>query len=295
MSSARVSIGMPVYNASAYLRTALESVLAQTFADFELIVADNASTDDSASICEQYAQRDSRIRFYRNPVNIGANGNFTYTLSLARYPYFAWISSNDYIAPTYLEKTVAVLDARPDVVLCCPRPRYFAGQPDRFSEVDDPMNIEMDSPLERFKALLRHITINNAMHGLIRTEALRATMPLESYYSSDNVMVAQLSLAGKFVQVPEPLFYRRFESAAATEMMTSEELRHFYQPGRRSPMRFQAWRLHSGFWSLLWKAQVATSQRMALGVYLARMLYWDSPKLLRDVGEAIGLVSPASR
>ncbi|GMV31413.1 MAG: glycosyl transferase [Rhodanobacteraceae bacterium] len=295
MSATRVSIGMPVYNAAAYLRTALDAVLAQTFSDFELIVADNASTDDSASICAEYARRDSRIRFYRNPVNIGANGNFTYTLKLAQCPYFMWTSSNDYIAPTYIEKAVAVLDARPDIVLCCARPRYFAGEPGSFQEVDDPMTIDLESPIERFKTLLARITINNAMHGLIRTEALRATMPLRSYYSSDNVMVAQLALAGRFFQLAEPLFYRRFEQAAATELMTPEQLRNFYVPGRKAPMRFQVWMLHAEFWSLLVRARLSPKERLALAAHLAKMLYWDGPKLIRDVGEAIGVISPAPR
>jgi|LNFM01.1.fsa_nt_gb glycosyltransferase involved in cell wall biosynthesis len=295
MNIQRVSIGMPVYNASAYLRTALDAVLAQTFADFELIIADNASSDESASICEEYARRDPRIRLYRNAVNIGANGNFTYTLSLARHPYFMWTSSNDYIEPTYIEKAVAVLDARPDVVLCCSVPRYFAGDPTHFRDVADPMDIQMESPIERFSALLDRITINNAMHGLIRTDALRATMPLESYYSSDNVMVAQLSLAGKFVQIPEPLFYRRFEQAAATELMTTEELRHFYMPGRRSPLRFQVWRLQAGLWALLARAHLRLTDRLRLGLRLIRYTYWDGPKLVRDILEALRLAAPASR
>ena len=295
MSHKRVSIGMPVYNAAAYVRTAIEGVLAQTFGEFELVIADNASTDESASICAEYAERDSRIRFLRNPVNIGANGNFTYTLEQARHPYFMWTSSNDYVAPSFLEKAVAVLDARPDVVLCCAQPRYFAGDPTNFQEVDDPMTIEMESPIERFHALLDRITINNAMHGLIRTEALRATMPLESYYSSDNVMVAQLALAGKFMQLPEPLFYRRFEQAAATELMTAEQLRQFYAPGRRAPMRFQVWKLHAGYWTVLARAALTVGDRLRLAAYLVRMLYWDGPKLARDLGEAMRVLAPASR
>lgn len=291
----RVSIGMPVYNAAPYLRTALDGVLTQTFRDFELIIADNASTDESAAICADYAARDARIRFYRNPVNIGANGNFTYTLQLARCPYFMWTSSNDYIAPSYLEKAVAVLDSRPDVVLCCARPRYFAGDPGHFREVEDPMTIDAESPIERFKTLLARIKINNAMHGLIRTEALRATMPLRSYYSSDNVMVAQLALAGKFFQLGEPLFYRRFEQAAATELMTREQLRDFYVPGRTAPLRFQVWMLHAGFWSLLAKAKLSARERLALAGHLAKMTYWAGPKLIRDLGEAIGVLAPAPR
>jgi hypothetical protein len=76
-------------------------------------------------------------------------------------------------------------------------------------------------------------------------------------------MVAQLSLAGKFVQIPEPLFYRRFEQAAATELMTTEELRHFYMPGRRSPLRFQVWRLQAGLWALLARAHLGLDGPLA--------------------------------
>lgn len=290
----RVSIGMPVYNAAPFLRTALDGVLGQTWGEFELVVVDNASTDESPDICADYARRDCRIRFHRNPVNIGANGNFMRVLQLAQQPYFMWASANDYFAPTFLEKAVPVLDARSDVVLCCARPRYFAGSPAHYREVDDPMNIDTESPIERFKALLERITINNAMHGLIRADALRVTMPIGNYYSSDNVMMAELALAGKFLQLPEPLFYRRFEQGATTEMMTPEELRHFYVPGSGKAMDFQVWKLHAGFWSILSRAPLSFRDRTRLAVALARMLYWDGPKLLRDLGEALRVLSPGT-
>lgn len=290
----RVSIGMPVYNAAPFLRTALDGVLGQTWGEFELVVVDNASTDESPDICADYARRDCRIRFHRNPVNIGANGNFMRVLQLAQQPYFMWASANDYFAPTFLEKAVPVLDARSDVVLCCARPRYFAGSPAHYREVDDPMNIDTESPIERFKALLERITINNAMHGLIRADALRVTMPIGNYYSSDNVMMAELALAGKFLQLPEPLFYRRFEQGATTEMMTPEELRHFYVPGSGKAMDFQVWKLHAGFWSILSRAPLSFRDRTRLAVALARMLYWDGPKLLRDLGEGLRVVSPGT-
>ena len=67
----KVSIGLPVYNGADYLRTALESIVGQTFADIEITISDNASTDDTQRICEEFADRDSRIRYSRNRVNEG--------------------------------------------------------------------------------------------------------------------------------------------------------------------------------------------------------------------------------
>ena len=72
----RVSVGMPVYNSEAYLREAVDSILSQSFADFELIISDNASTDSTEEICRAYASQDRRVRYLRSSVNIGANGNY---------------------------------------------------------------------------------------------------------------------------------------------------------------------------------------------------------------------------
>jgi glycosyltransferase involved in cell wall biosynthesis len=79
----KISIGLPVRNGEEYLEESIDSILAQTFTDFELIISDNASTDRTEAICRAYAAKDRRIRYYRNPVNIGgANyGNLTFQLA----------------------------------------------------------------------------------------------------------------------------------------------------------------------------------------------------------------------
>ena len=113
----RLSIGLPVFNGEQFIRAAVESILAQSFSDFELIISDNASTDMTPAICREYAQRDSRIRFIQQSENRGGAWNFNHVFSLARGSYFKWAPCDDVIAPTYLERCIEALDRTPAAVL----------------------------------------------------------------------------------------------------------------------------------------------------------------------------------
>src|SRR5579871_2348739 len=113
-----VSVGMPVFNGEMFLEVAISSVLAQTLDDLELIICDNASTDRTAEICQDYATRDPRVRYFRNPQNLGAAPNYNLAFSHARGRYFKWLAHDDRITPTYHDKTSRVLDERTDAVLC---------------------------------------------------------------------------------------------------------------------------------------------------------------------------------
>ena len=124
-----VSIGMPLYNSARGVEQAIGSILGQTLQDFELIVADNASTDDSFAICQRLAAQDARIRLYRNDSNIGANRNYALVLKLATGRYFKWVTSSDFCAPTFLADCVAVLDQSPDTVLATGRTVLFTETP----------------------------------------------------------------------------------------------------------------------------------------------------------------------
>ena len=113
-----VSIGMPLYNEERFLAQALDSLLAQDFKDFELIISDNASQDATWKICLEYASRDARIRCYRNETNIGAVKNCNRTVALASGRYFMWAAGHDLWHPSYVSRCLNVLTTDPQVALC---------------------------------------------------------------------------------------------------------------------------------------------------------------------------------
>ncbi len=117
-NSPKATIGLPVYNGADYIREAIDSLLSQSFKDFEVLISDNASTDETEKICRSYAAKDNRIHYVRQAKNIGGAANFNYVLGQARGEYFKWLAHDDYIDSGFLSATFGYLDAHPEVVLC---------------------------------------------------------------------------------------------------------------------------------------------------------------------------------
>ena len=113
----RLSIGLPVYNGGRYLADSLDALLGQSYEDFELIISDNASTDDTSEICRHYESQDARIRYCRQARNIGLSPNHNFVVEAAQGELFKWASYDDLYARELLERCVEALDERPDVVL----------------------------------------------------------------------------------------------------------------------------------------------------------------------------------
>src|SRR5437660_3984326 len=133
----RVTIGVPVYNGEKYLAECLDSLVKQTYSDLEIVICDNSSTDETQYICERYASRDSRIRYVRNPVNIGLGGNFRSVLELARGEYFKAAAADDTCAAEFIEQCVAALDRNPSVILAYPLTSIIDGHGNRVNECSD--------------------------------------------------------------------------------------------------------------------------------------------------------------
>ena len=112
----KLSIGMPVYNGELFIERAIESILAQTFTDFELIISDNASTDSTQEICQNFSKKDDRIRIFKQEKNIGVHRNFYFLLSQARGEYFAWAAVDDYLDKDFMEKNLKVLESNNSIV-----------------------------------------------------------------------------------------------------------------------------------------------------------------------------------
>jgi glycosyltransferase involved in cell wall biosynthesis len=206
-----VSIGMPVFNGEKYLKEALNSILAQTHRDFELIISDNASTDRTQQICREYATKDSRIRYYRNEINIGAPKNFNRVFELSSSEYFKWASSDDMHAPTYLQKCVSILETDPSIILChsktgrIDKHGRLVGNYDRKGMA----SINSWKPHERFGVFLSKRNPCWALFGVTRASILKDTPLQESYIGADRNLAAEIALRGRMYEIPEYLFFGR--------------------------------------------------------------------------------------
>jgi glycosyltransferase involved in cell wall biosynthesis len=282
----RVSIGIPVYNSEAFLPAAIESVLGQTFADLELIICDNASTDRSFAICQEYAARDSRVRLLRNPENLGANPNYRKVAAAAHGEFFKWASANDVIAPDFVERCLAALEHRPDAVLAFARTVLFDGDPQAGTEYDDALELQDEDPFNRYRRCVESLRLNNVINGLIRTASLRRTPVMPDYHSSDNVVLAYLALEGKFLRVPETAFYRRMDRESATKLQSEDLVRRHHYPKDRFKSFFQGWQLSMGYLRAVLHSPLPARRKVSALKYVAQQFYWHLPGLVGDFGEA---------
>ena len=208
-----ISIGLPVYNGAQYLEQTLESLLSQTWEDFELIISDNGSTDDTEKISLAYAQRDGRIQYHRSPNNKGATWNFNHVFHLARGEYFKWAAHDDLVAPTCFMRCREVLEKHPAVILAYPRTAIIDENSEFVNNFDDQLNLDYDRPSKRFQHYLSfyyHPRQCHPIFGLIRSKTLAKTSLIGPYVASDRVLLGELALLGKFHEVPERLFFSRF-------------------------------------------------------------------------------------
>lgn len=213
----RVSIGLPVYNGEKYLDEALDSILGQTFGDFELIISDNGSTDRTEEICRSRAATDPRIRYYRNETNLGAAPNFNRTFELATGEYFKWAAHDDLLAAEFLEKCVDALDRNPSAILCYSKVEKIDANGAVQARYDPTPDTSSPQAHERFWSLIIRPWRCLQVFGLMRAETLRKTSRIGNYPSSDEVLLAELALYGRFHEIPEYLFQTRLHEQQSTK------------------------------------------------------------------------------
>jgi glycosyltransferase involved in cell wall biosynthesis len=261
-SNPKVSIGLPVYNGENFLAEALEAILAQTYRDFELIIADNASSDRTEAICREYAEIDDRIRYYRSEENRGASWNFNRSFDLARGEYFKWAAHDDLFAPEFLEKCVAVLDRDPSIAVCHSHVKVIDREGKFYDDEDiyvkltnENVKLRTDSAIvaERFSDLVNFRHSCYQVFGLIRRSALQQTPLIDKYAGSDRVLLVRLGLLGKFWEIPECLFYlRRHRDQSVKICSYSMHLYNFWHdPEKRGKITYPHWRVFAEYLSAI--------------------------------------------
>lgn len=213
----RVTVGIPVYNGERYLAEAIESALAQTYSDLEVVIADNASTDATPQICEAYAAQDDRVRYVRNPENLGASANYERVFELSKAEYFCWMPADEAMMPRYLEALVPVLDEEPDVVLAFPRYLMRHGSdPARVHDVSRDCDLRQATARGRIQKYFRERIVgpNWPIFGLYRKDILAKTQLLRPVIGADDYVTLEMVLLGKLGQVPEELYILRTHEEA---------------------------------------------------------------------------------
>jgi glycosyltransferase involved in cell wall biosynthesis len=271
----RVSIGLPVYNGERYLSAAIDSLLAQSYRDFELIICDNASTDATGSICAAFSARDSRIRYLREPVNTGGIRNHNRTVELATGEYFKWAAHDDLYHPNFVDRCVRHLDTHPGTVIAYTRSRFIdeAGAP--LADYPHPLNTALPDRVERFLAYVcaNHIMVED--YGLMRLSVLRQTPLFGSFVWSDMVLFAELALHGPFDELPQVLFYRRDHPGRAMRLnRDSKSLGAWTTPGKSGGRRFPTWRVLQANLATLGRVSLSMDERRRLAVGICRRGWW---------------------
>jgi glycosyltransferase involved in cell wall biosynthesis len=270
----RLTIGLPVYNGERYLAEAIDALLGQSYKDFELIISDNASTDGTAEICLRYTRQDPRVRYIRQPKNIGLAPNHNVVVEQARGELFKWAANDDLYARELIERCVDALDEHPDVVLAHCWTARIDGSGRVTLAYEYPLNTSSPRAPERFRSLLFD-SGGDDDYGVIRTEVLRRTAMKESYHHADHTIIAELGLYGRFYQVPDWLYFRRDHAERAERSHPTVRSRCAnMDPRRADKLRNPLVRLYGEYvWAYvraIWRAPLSASDKRKCYRYLAQ-------------------------
>ncbi len=271
MKKPRLSIGLPVYNGQKYLRPCIDSILSQSYGDFELIISDNASTDFTPDICTEYASRDGRVKYFRNKKNLGASINFNSTFHRSAGEYFKWVAHDDVYEPSFLEECVALLDKNPAAVLSHPLTRRIDVEGRPIGDYELKLRTTDEDPVLRFRDLLliKHACFQ--VFGVIRSEVLKRTKLLHNYSGSDRVLLAELALYGRFLEVPKHLFLRRSHPSTSVNLFPDANRRYeWFDTSLAGKLHFAQWRLLAEYSSSVARSPIPARSKAACYLHINR-------------------------
>ena len=268
---------MPVYNGEMYIADSIQSVLKQTFGDFELIISDNTSQDGTEEICRSFAAGDARIRYVRNDQNIGAAANYNQLFELARGRYFRWSNADDLIAPELHEMCVGVLDDNPEAVLAYGKTEIIDGTGKKLRPYDDNLHLPQASANERFRKFFDQVGLTNVIYGLMRTSAVGRTKVFGdgTLPAADIGFMAEMTLHGTFLEIPRVLFYRRMHEEASSADRQDDERQQYFWRAESTPFRLPALRQAMRYVRAVWASGNAVPEKARLSAFLLRQLVWQ--------------------
>ncbi|MDP3794934.1 MAG: glycosyltransferase family 2 protein [bacterium] len=222
-----VSVGLPVRNGAERMAHAIDSLINQTHADFELIISDNCSTDSTWALLEEYARRDRRIRIFRQERDLGQRGNFEFVLAAARGMYFMWASDDDRWHPEFIATLKKGLDDHPEypVAMCSYDRALEDGSVENTVHLTGALDLTRASYRTIAGQLFTSPADNAFIYGLFRKEFLftltGGRLPRSRF---DRVLFCEATLAARPYCVPKVLFAKRVSRMAITARYRNDEV-----------------------------------------------------------------------
>lgn len=219
-----ISIGMPVYNEEKYIKASVTSILRQKYDNFELIISDNASSDKTELICLELAQKDIRIKYFRNDTNVGAIANFCKVFDHAKGEYFMFAGGHDLWSLNFIQNCLKTLQDCPLSVLAYPSLIWI-------DEEDQPLSRETPFYDTRgFDVISRYLFVlwgtMNPVYGLIRMDALKKVRMNIQMLGQDLIILTELSFLGQFAYVNDATWYRRIKNLEETRKQKIKRYNH---------------------------------------------------------------------
>ena len=273
----KISIGIPVYNGEKYLELAIDSLIKQTFKDFEIIISDNASTDRTEEICRAYQAQDNRVSYHRNSVNIGAAENYKTVFRLAKGQFFKWMAHDDRCSANYLEECVRVLEEDPDIVMSFPRFVLIDDRDRVFPKTDEhtyltsdnriittniPRNFMSVRPSDRYWEILYKTTECYEFFGLARREIIEQTSQHDAFYGSDKVLLCELAMMGKIKEVPSATGYFRIHGEQSQSIKDSKERAEWISPDLNYGALMSRFKCVQGYYRSIFAYSAPWSERL---------------------------------
>ncbi len=291
----RVSIGLPVFNGENYLADALQSLIDQSYADVEIVVSDNASTDRTEEICRRFAAIDSRIRYHRQAQNLGAARNYNAVFAESRGNLFKWAAHDDICHPDFIMECVKALDEDPSAVLAYPLHHIINGSGATIGEgASCPDLSSSERPVRLKAALAPDETLGEppwSVFGLMRRDALLKTRLHGSYVGSDRILMAELALLGPFSEVSERLFLNREHGDRSIRMPTSDGFHprtSWFDSSQVGKRVMPNWRRLKELIAAVLRTPMGLCERLScLGVVAGWLRGGIWKRLLRDLGAVV--------
>ena len=221
-SDVLVSVCLPVRNGGSRLPTVVDSVLAQDHANFELVISDNASTDDTEEVARALAAADDRIVYVRQPENVGLLNNFISAMHRARGQFFRWVSYDDWIAPSCLSRCLHEFLADERLVLVTMGVDFVHNDGTVSTADYTSRALASDDPLERFEEMLRLLNdsylLIDPLYGLMRRDAVRP-ISRRNMLREDQIFATKLALAGPWGHVREVLGRRGYTDDTRAQLV----------------------------------------------------------------------------